>query len=84
MVANHREDGSEVSATVVQSRLRRVRAYRTAHRLSAAAFARRLGVSEASIQSIVAERRERFAADRRERLLAIINVSRDEWYREDP
>lgn len=60
-------------------RRRLIDKYRRAHDLSAAAFARRVGISATAIRGIVKDDRKRFSESTRDRLLRAIGVSRELW-----
>ena len=70
-----------VGAAIVKRRKRLIQEYRTAHGLTVADFARRLGMSETAVRGIIKEDRSRFAQDKRDKLLSVLGVSQSSWYR---
>ena len=70
-----------VSPELKKRRRRLVAQFRKAHELTAAGLAHRAGMSESGVLGIVNEDKTRFALLTQERLLAVLKVSRDEWYR---
>jgi hypothetical protein len=71
-----------VSREVVERRRRAVRAYCDGHELDAVGFARNVGISETAVRGIIREDRKRFDHGTQEKLLAVIGMTREEWYRE--
>jgi hypothetical protein len=70
------------SPELVERRRRAVQRYRRGHDLSAAGFARKVGISETAITGIIREERKRFSPSTQEKLLDAIGMTREEWYRE--
>ena len=70
------------SRELVERRRRAVQRYRDDHDLSAAGFARKVGISETAISGIIREDRNRFNRGTQEKLLKVIGMTREEWYRE--
>jgi hypothetical protein len=70
------------SAELIKRRRDAVWKHRDAHGHNAIGFARRLGISDTVIRAIIREDRKRFTRARQEKLLAVIGMTREEWYRE--
>jgi len=60
-------------------RRRLIEKYRRDHDLTAAAFARKVGISDTAIRGIVKDDRKRFSEDTKDRLLSALGVSRERW-----
>jgi hypothetical protein len=70
------------SDLLVERRRLAVRRYRDDHDVDAVGFARRVGISESGITGIIREDWSRFSRSTQEKLLAIIGMTREDWYRE--
>ena len=70
------------SDELVERRRLAVRKYRDDHDLDAVGFAQRVGISETAVRAIIREDWKRFNRGTQEKLLAVIGMTREEWYRE--
>ena len=70
------------SDELIERRRRAVRKYRDDHDLNAVGFARTVGISETAVRAIIREDWSRFNRDTQEKLLAVIGMTREDWYRE--
>jgi hypothetical protein len=70
------------SRELVERRRRAVRKYCKDHDLDAVGFARAVGVSDSVIRGIIREDRGRFDRGVQEKLLSLIAMAREQWYRE--
>jgi len=70
-----------VSPELKQRRRLVVARYRKANDLTAVGLARSVGISESAIRGIVNEDKSRFSEATQLRLLQVLKVNRDEWYR---
>jgi plasmid maintenance system antidote protein VapI len=59
-----------------------VERFRDQNDLTVVGFARMVGASESAIRAIIREDTSRFAAGKRDRLLAKLGITLAEWYRE--
>jgi hypothetical protein len=70
------------SRKLVERRRRAVEKYRDDHDLDAVGFARRVGISDTAVRAIIRDDWSRFNRGTQEKLLALIGMTRDDWYQE--
>jgi hypothetical protein len=70
-----------VTPTVIARRKLAVQTYRSREGLTAGAMARKLGMNETTLRGIVREDSTRFGAANQAKLLAVLGLTRDDWYR---
>ena len=70
------------SDELVERRRLAVRKFRDDHDLDAVGFARTVGISDSVVRAIVREDWKRFKPGTQEKLLAVIGMTREDWYRE--
>jgi hypothetical protein len=70
------------AAELVERRRLAVRKYREDHDLDAVGFAQTVGISDTVVSAIIREDWNRFKRGAQEKLLAVIGMAREDWYRE--
>lgn len=70
------------SDQLVERRRRAARKYRDDHDLDTVGFARTVGISDTVVRAIVREDWKRFKRGTQEKLLVVIGMTREDWYRE--
>lgn len=85
-VAAAREAGAKPEMTTVGPEIKErrkllVSRYRKSHNLTAVGLGRKVGISDSGIRGIVNEDTTRFSEANQLKLLEILNVTREDWYR---
>jgi hypothetical protein len=70
------------SKELIERRRRAVRKYGDDHELDAVGFAGAVGISDSVVRAIIREDRTRFKPAAQAKLLALIGMTREQWYRE--
>jgi hypothetical protein len=70
------------SHVLVERRRLAVRKYRDDHDLDAVGFAQTVGISQTVVSAIIREDWKRFKRGAQEKLLKVIGMAREDWYRE--